>query len=524
VKQPEFLLYDVLRNCAGLSDKVAIHFGDQDYSYRQIDDLSDRLSKSLQKKGVHKGNRVVVCLGNSIETIIAFWAVLKAGGVVVNVGSEITAANLSYVLKDSEATVLLTENKKIKELGGVADGYPFIQSILVADAVPAVDNATTFQDALSQSDDSIKKNHIIDLDLAAIIYTSGSTGKPKGVMLTHRNMLSALRSLESYLNYTAEDVVLCSLPLSFDYGLYQMLMSMRVGAKLVLEREFTWPIFLIKSINQHEVTVIPFVPTMLMLLNAYADRKNMQFPSVRAVTNTGAALKENHIAMMRILFPEAKIFSMYGLTECKRCTYLPPEDMDRKPDSIGIPIPNTELWLVDEHGDVITEPNTVGQLVIRGSTVMAGYWRKPEATAKRLKPGPTPDEKVLYTGDYCSLDEEGYLYFKGRIDHVIKSRGMKVSPNEVESFLHTVSGVEAATVVGIEDQERGEALFAFVQPSLNVGLHVSEILDLCRKHLEPYKVPEYISILKTLPRTANGKYDVLTLGRLAQQELMPVAY
>jgi acyl-CoA synthetase (AMP-forming)/AMP-acid ligase II len=228
--------------------------------------------------------------------------------------------------------------------------------------------------------------------------------------------------------------------------------------------------------------------------------------------------------MMRILFPEAKIFSMYGLTECKRCTYLPPEDMDRKPDSIGIPIPNTELWLVDEHGDVITEPNTVGQLVIRGSTVMAGYWRKPEATAKRLKPGPTPDEKVLYTGDYCSLDEEGYLYFKGRIDHVIKSRGMKVSPNEVESFLHTVSGVEAATVVGIEDQERGEALFAFVQPSLNVGLHVSEILDLCRKHLEPYKVPEYISILKTLPRTANGKYDVLTLGRLAQQELMPVAY
>ena len=262
--------------------------------------------------------------------------------------------------------------------------------------------------------------------------------------------------------------------------------------------------------------VLTIVPTMLMLLHEYASKRNANFPDVRMVTNTGAALKSAHIGQMKVLFPQAQIFSMYGLTECKRCTYLPPEDIDSKPGSVGIAIPNTELWLIDEEGQRIDQAHQVGQLVIRGSTVMAGYWRNPQATAEKLKPGPYPGESVLYTGDYCHLDEDGYLYFEGRMDHVIKSRGMKVSPSEVEDFFYAMAGIEAAAVVGVEDAAVGEGLWAFVTLSQGINLSAEQLLERCRAGLEPHKVPLAISIEITLPRTANGKFDLKQLQNTAR--------
>ncbi|WP_052675446.1 class I adenylate-forming enzyme family protein [Pseudomonas tussilaginis] len=513
----EVLLQDVLETRNGLHpDKAAIIYADETYTYAQLDEASARLAAGLQVNGLQRQERVVVCLGNRVETVCAFWGILKAGGVVVNVGLETPPDSLDYIVRDAEASVLITTTEKFASLAVSTAELAYLKLIVLLDGEAGSSVAQTFESLLGQGAGVPLPCGNLDLDLAAIIYTSGSTGAPKGVMLTHRNMLAALASLHTYLGYNDSDNVLCSLPLSFDYGLYQMIMAISAGATLVLEKEFTWPIFLIRKIRQYQVTVIPFVPTMLTLLHEYAHKREATFAGVRMVTNTGAALKAPHIAQMKALFPLAQIFSMYGLTECKRCTYLPPEDIDSKPGSVGIAIPNTELWLVDEDGQRIDQPHQVGQLVIRGATVMAGYWRNPAATALKLKPGRYPGESVLYTGDYCSLDEDGYLYFRGRMDHMIKSRGMKVSPSEVEGFLYAIDGVEAAAVVGIEHASVGEGLCAFITLGQGVSLSAEQVLERCRHGLETHKVPLSIVIESSLPRTANGKVDLQQLQHSAR--------
>ncbi len=344
----------------------------------------------------------------------------------------------------------------------------------------------------------------VDVDLAAILYTSGSTGDPKGVMLTHRNMLTAATSISTYLGVREDEVILNVLPLAFDYGLYQMLMAVRLGARLVLERSFTYPAQVLKRVVEERVTGFPGVPTIFSILAELKQRQALDFSGIRYVTNTAAALPVKHITVLKEIFPEARIFSMYGLTECKRCTFLPPEDLDRKPTSVGIAIPNTELWIVDEHGEKVG-PNTVGQLVIRGATVMKGYWEKPEATAKKLKPGPVPGEQVLYTGDYCKLDDEGYLYFVGRMDDVIKSRGEKVAPKEVENVLYNLQGIRDAAVIGVDDEVLGQAVKAFVVLEEGATFTDRDIVRHCQAHLEAFMVPKYVSFVPDLPKTDTGK-------------------
>ncbi|MDN7142471.1 acyl--CoA ligase [Pseudomonas sp. JQ170] len=524
MKASEVLLQDVLETRNGLHpDKAAIIYADETYTYAQLDEASARLAAGLQVNGLRRQERVVLCLGNRVETVCAFWGVLKAGGVVVNVGLETHADSLDYIVRDAEASVLITTSEKMTSLRADTAQLSHLKLIVLLDGEAGSTQVQTFEGLLGQGAGVPLPSGNLDLDLAAIIYTSGSTGMPKGVMLTHRNMLAALSSLHTYLGYNETDNVLCSLPLSFDYGLYQMIMAMSAGATLVLEKEFTWPIFLIKKIRQYQVTVIPFVPTMLVLLHEYARKREAIFPDVRMVTNTGAALKAPHIAQMKALFPQAQIYSMYGLTECKRCTYLPPEDIDSKPGSVGIAIPNTELWLVDEDDQLIDEPHQVGQLVIRGATVMAGYWRNPAATALKLKPGRYPGESVLYTGDYCSLDEDGYLYFQGRMDQMIKSRGMKVSPSEVEGYLYAIEGIEAAAVVGVDHAAVGEGLWAFVTLAQGAQLTVAQVLERCRQGLDAHKVPLSITIESSLPRTANGKFDLQQLHRMACNTQLAVA-
>jgi acyl-CoA synthetase (AMP-forming)/AMP-acid ligase II len=343
----------------------------------------------------------------------------------------------------------------------------------------------------------------IDIDLAALIYTSGTNGEPKGVMLTHRNMLSAAASICQYLELEENDVVLDGLPMAFDYGLYQMLLSVRQGARLVLEPSFKLPIQVLKRAAGEMVTVFPGVPTIFALLTQLPDI-GILLSSVRAVTSTGSTLSVKLIEQLRVVFPNARIFSMYGLTECKRCTYLPPEDLERKPESIGIPIPNTELWLVDEH-DHRLGPNKVGQLVIRGATVMRGYWNKPEETVRTLRPGPMPGEQVLYTGDYCRLDDEGYLYFIGRMDDIIKCCGEKVSPTEVESALLAVPGVKEVAVLGVPDEVLGEAVEAVVVLEDGANLTETELRRECFSRLESFMVPKSIRFRPALPRSQNGK-------------------
>ncbi len=501
-------------------DKIAVSFSNKNYSFKAIEQQSNRLATYFQTNGIQRGDRIVIILGNTIETIVSFWAILKIGAIVIPVGTEMKANKIDYILKDSGASVLITNEIIALKNKDMLQAQQ-LKKILIPN--PSVLLTETwidpFETALTRNSNTLTSSGSISIDLAAIIYTSGSTGEPKGVMHTHDSMLAATHSLNTYLGYNDRDKVLCALPLSFDYGLYQMIMSISVGATLLLEKEFTWPIFLLKKIATEKATILPGVPTMIMLLHEQNKIKNFDLSSIRAVTNTGAALTRTNIEMIKTLFPNTAIFSMYGLTECKRCTYLPPKEIDTKIDCVGIAIPNTELWLVDDNDNKITTPHQIGQLVIRGATVMKGYWNKPKKTAEKLKPGTHPGEQVLYTGDYCSLDEDGYLYFKGRMDHMINSRGIKVSPKEVEDFIGTLPEVNAVVITGVPHKDYGEALFAFIVLKEGENSDETSIILECKKELETYKVPEYISIIPAMPKTPNGKFNVIALKAMALESI-----
>lgn len=501
-------------------NKAAVVTGKNIYTFSDVEHQSESLAIYLQSVGVKRGDRIVLQLGNTIEAVISFWAVLKVGAIVIPVGTELRSNKLEYILDNSGAIVFISENDSILLHKEIIKRSKLIK-VIVTDQDDQLDKDlfVDYSDTLKKRYSVLKPAGLISIDLAAIIYTSGSTGEPKGVMLTHENMIAATNSLNTYLNYQKNDKVLCALPLSFDYGLYQMIMCISKGATLLLEKESSWPIFLLKTIEKEKATILPAVPTMIMLLQEQSKKYNFDLSSVRAVTNTGAALLPSNIQMIKKLFIKADIFSMYGLTECKRCTYLPPKEIDTKPNSVGIAIPNTELWVIDEKGNRIDTPNTVGQLVIRGATVMQGYWKKPDKTSEKLKPGIYPGERILYTGDYCSIDENGYLYFKGRMDHMINSRGIKVSPKEVEDYLNIISGIHSAVVTGVPHEDYGEALFAFVVLEEGSSLSENDVLIRCKEGLETYKVPEHLKIIKSIPKTPNGKFNVIELKNRALQLL-----
>ena len=343
----------------------------------------------------------------------------------------------------------------------------------------------------------------IDLDLACLIYTSGSTGDPKGVMSTHANVAFAASSIIQYLENVPDDIVINVLPLSFDYGLYQLLMTFKFGGTLVLERSFAYPAAALKRIEEERVTGLPGVPTLFALL-LQMDLSRFDLSSLRYLTNTAAALPVEHIQRLRDAFPWARLYSMYGLTECKRTLYLPPEELNRRPGSVGIAIPGTEVWVEDEDGRRLG-PGEVGELVVRGSHVMQGYWQDPTATAEHYRPGRYPAERLLYTGDLFKMDEDGFLYFVARKDDIIKSRGEKVAPKEVESVLYRLPGVVEAAVIGVPDPLLGQAVKAFVVCAPDADLTERDVLRHCTQHLEDFAVPKQVEFRSELPKTESGK-------------------
>jgi amino acid adenylation domain-containing protein len=504
------LLHDYLIDSAArLPDKVALVAAGVRTTYSELDAKSNALAHALVERGVARGDRVVIFADNTLETVIAFFAALKANAVASIVNPLTKVDKLVYLLNDCRATALVSDAHLAQVFTPAVAKSAHLATVIVSGAADAellskLPRGTTFEAALERGAEAPPKRRSIDIDLAAIIYTSGSTGDPKGVMLSHRNMLTAATSISTYLENREDEIILCALPLSFDYGLYQVIMAFRVGARVILERSFAFPAKVLSLVVEEQVTGLPGVPTMFALIAGMKSLKSFDFSKVRYVTNTAAALSEKHILKLKELFPHADIFSMYGLTECKRCTYLPPKDLERKPSSVGIAIPNTELWLVDED-DKELGPGQVGQLVIRGATVMQGYWEKPEATAKKLRPGPLPGERVLYTGDYCRLDEEGYLYFVGRMDDIIKSRGEKVAPKEVEAALMNIEGVREAAVIGVPDDILGHAVKAFLVLYEGIALTERDVIRACQGLLENFMVPKMVEFLPELPKTTTGK-------------------
>jgi long-chain acyl-CoA synthetase len=506
------LVHEFLENSARIyPDRTCLVIGHQSWTYGEIDGMANRLANAFISMGVQKGERAVLFLPNSLELVASIFAVLKAGGVFVVVNPSTKIQKLTYILKDCEAALLVAGGREAKNLQTIPSKIPSIKGvILTADAgFPASENGhIEFETLLQSFSTEIPSVQMIDLDLACLIYTSGSTGDPKGVMSDHSNMVFAAGSIISYLENDENDVVLSALPLSFDYGLYQLLMVFKFGGRLVLEKNFVFPAAILKRLESEEVTGFPGVPTMFSLL-LQTDLSGYNLSSLRYITNTAAALPPSHILQIRQKFPGVKLYSMYGLTETKRTLYLPPDQLDIRPASVGIAIPGTEVWIEDPDGRCLGAGET-GELVVRGRHVMRGYWNAPEETAKRFRPGRYPGERLCYTGDLFKVDEEGYFYFVSRKDDIIKSRGEKISPVEVERVLYALPGVVEAAVIGIPDPVLGQALKVFIVRN-DPEVTEKTILAHCRANLEDYMLPKEVEFRAELAKSPSGKIQKLGL-------------
>jgi long-chain acyl-CoA synthetase len=357
---------------------------------------------------------------------------------------------------------------------------------------------------------------VIDVDLACLIYTSGSTGEPKGVVSTHQNMVSAARSIIQYIGNSEDDIILDVLPLSFDYGLYQVIMAFMFGGTIVLEKSFVYIHRVLERIAEEKVTGFPIVPTIVAMLLKLEKLDKYDLSTLRYMTNTGAALPVEHIRKLRDMFPHVTIISMFGLTECKRVSYLPPEELDKRPSSVGKAMPNCEVSVIDADGNE-AQPGEIGELIIRGSNVMQGYWKDPELTAKFYKLGRYPAERILHSGDYFWRDEDGFLYFIGRKDDMIKSKGERISAKEVENTICCMDGVSEVAVIGMPDEILGQAIKAFIVSVPGSDLTEKDVLKYCTENMETYMVPKYIEFVAELPRTAHGKIDKKQLKTVATE-------
>ena len=511
------LVQNFLENSASrLPDKVALVCGSQRYTYAELNQKANHLANFLRENGVARGDRIVIYLPNSLETVLGIFAILKAGGTFVVCNHTTKQDKLIYILNNCGATALITNQRNGKLIRKISPQVPSLKFSLIAGAnrdKPEIDEGeATIFDFLSSMEftpDHQLAPVNIDLDLAGLVYTSGSTGDPKGVMEAHTNIDFAAGSIIEYLENTEDDIVLNVLPFSFDYGLYQLLMVFKFGGTLVLEQTFTYPAAILKRIEDEKVTGFPGVPTIFAIL-VQMDLSTYDLSSLRYLTNTAAALPPSHIQQLRDKFPWATLYSMYGLTETKRTLYLPPEQLDIRPGSVGIAIPGTEVWIEGEDGARLG-PGEIGELVIRGRHVMRGYWENPEATKKRYRPGLLPGEQICYSDDLFRMDEDGFLYFVGRKDDIIKSRGEKVAPKEVENTIYKLDGVIEAAVIGVPDPILGEAIKAFIVTE-DKELSEARVLAYCRANMEDFMVPKQVEFRTELPKTTSGKIKKTSLS------------
>ncbi|MFO1370774.1 MAG: class I adenylate-forming enzyme family protein [Marinagarivorans sp.] len=492
---------------ANQPDAIAVTVGEQDYTYRDLYEQSQSIAAYLREQGLKPGERVAIFMENSWPIVPSIFGVLYAGGVFLVINHLTKAHKLAYILQDSGAHFLLSDAVVAGQFLPVLSQCADLRAVIYAGATLAADchkPLVPLASVLSVPVVSEVKPLRINLDLAALIYTSGSTGDPKGVMMTHANMVFTCDSLIEYLRLDASARILCFLPLAFDYGLYQILMAVRLGARLIVCKSFAFPAQVFKEINRTQASVFPGVPTVFSTLIGIHQKTPLSFPSVTRVTNTAAALPPEYVPILKTIFPNALIYKMYGLTECKRVSYLEPEDAERFPSSVGKAIPGTQVFILDENRQALG-PNQMGTLYVRGAHVMQGYWNKPQETAKMLVKDLIPGENILCAQDQFMLDEWGNLYFCGRVDDIIKSRGEKVSPVEVENVLYRIPGVREAAVLGIDDPLEGQTIKAFVAIDADSGLDEKKIRQFCTAHLENFMVPKVVEIRESLPKTDSNK-------------------
>lgn len=493
------------------------------WSYAQLEQLVQQQALALLGIHLKPGQRVAVYLPKQIETVTSFLAISKAGGVFVPVNPVLKAAQVAYILNDCNVQILITSKSRLETLAPVLENCPDLHCIILTEneiptlTPPLSHTLLGWEDFLKPAGQPSVPPTIIDADMAAILYTSGSTGKPKGVVLSHRNIVTGAHSVCDYLNITSSDRLLAVLPFSFDYGLNQLTAALVKGACCVL-LDYLLPRDVIIALESQKITGLAAVPPL------WAQLANLDWPKsidehLRYMTNSGGKMPKSVLSAIRQKAPGSQFILMYGLTEAFRSTYLPAEQLDKRPDSMGKAIPNAEILVVREDG-TLCAPHEPGELVHRGSLVAMGYWNDPAKTAERFKPSPTQlkglplTEIAVWSGDTVTIDEEGYLYFVGRKDDMIKTSGYRVSPTEIEEVIYASGSVKEAAAFGIDHQTLGQAIIVVVSPENSADFDETTLINLCKLHLPNFMVPAKIEILPELPKNPNGKID---RKRLAQQ-------
>ncbi len=518
----DFLVHHFLKVAARkFPHKEALIYGKDRLTYSNTYELVLKLAQGLRQGGLQQCDRVGIYLEPGIDQAIAIFGVLAAGGVFVPINSTLMREQVKHIIQDCQMVGFITTGEKFSYLNGpekIFDSFHF----LVLDSKGAEKNLENSYLFLSDIYDAESfdtwEDWGIGLDLAGILYTSGSTGKPKGVMVSHAQLMSGSSIVSQYLEITEKDKILAVLPFNFDAGLNQLMTAFEQGATLVI-LSFVFAKDIVKVLVREEITGLAGVPTLWNLLAQ--DKSGLSkavLPSFRYLTNTGGVMPQPVLHMLRNTLPNTKIFLMYGLTEAFRSTYLPPEELDRRPTSMGKAIPNTEIFVLNSDGE-LCEPGEVGELVHRGPTVSLGYWGKPELTEKVLRPNPLTSseigggERVCYSGDLVKMDKEGYCYFVGRRDSMIKTSGYRVSRTEIEEVFYQQGQVKEAAVIGVPDVVLGQSIKAVLVIQDENSASIPDLLMHCAKHLPRYMVPKSIELVEALPKTPNGKIDYPALEK-----------
>ncbi|MDO8450898.1 MAG: acyl-CoA ligase (AMP-forming), exosortase A system-associated [Rhodoferax sp.] len=502
----------------------ALTSGASSLSYGELSAGVSQFASGLMGLGLERTERVAIYLEKRFETVIASFGAPAAGAVFVPVNPLLKPEQVAFILRDCNVRVLVTSPERLALMKDVLGECHDLRHVVVTDSLtPSAQAVTTLTGPLALvawsdllSSPARPGHRVIDVDMAAILYTSGSTGKPKGVVLSHRNMVAGAKSVASYLENNREDTMLAALPLSFDAGFSQLTTAFHVGARVVL-LNYLMPRDVLKAMEREGVTGLTAVPPL------YIQLAQLEWPAainekLRYFANTGGRMPRDTLNTLRQRVPKAKPFLMYGLTEAFRSTYLPPEEVDRRPDSIGKAIPNAEILVLREDGSPCS-PEEPGELVHRGALVGMGYWNDAEKTAERYKllasdaPGRQPGlqlpEYAVFSGDTVRRDAEGFLYFIGRRDEMMKTSGYRVSPTEVEEILYATQLVGECVAFGVEHPTLGHAIHVIATKAIGSGARgLNDLMIECRSRMPAYMVPAGIEIVAgPLPRNPNGKID-----------------
>ena len=504
------------------AEAPALSFGAEHRSYGQLAADIQAFASGLRQLGLERSERVGIYLDKRIETVVGMFGAAAAGGVFVPVNPILKAEQVGYILQDCNVRVLLTTPERFTALVGALGTCHDLRHVVLTGTpteLPSLPGASVHHLSDLLAAPATPGHRIIDADMAAILYTSGSTGRPKGVVLSHRNMVAGAKSVAQYLENRASDTLLAALPLSFDAGFSQLSTAFHSGARVVL-LNYLLPRDVLKAAEKEKVTGLTAVPPL------YIQLAQLQWPEgitehLRYFANTGGRMPLETLKALRAHLPKTKPFLMYGLTEAFRATYLPPEQADIRPDSIGKAIPGTEVMVLREDGSECG-PNEPGELVQRGALVAMGYWNDPEKTAERFKPLPATapgrqpgfvlPEIAVFSGDTVRRDEEGFLYFIGRRDEMMKTSGYRVSPTEVEEILYATGLVGECIAFGAPHPSLGEAI-CVIATGKDGPLDVEALQAECRQRMPAYMVPTTIEARSgPLPRNPNGKIDRKSLS------------